>query len=215
MKITSPTALTGRAVRTVSGPARHDETHIDAVTRRSAVVGAAGGTAVVLGISGTCPYGIGACWGGAHEALRSLDDVAYVDPIPDADDSTATVFLVDERLPALDRWDQQFRRMVNGSYRLRGFEVRLDGTIEHRDGGLFLTGSGRRPAVELAPLVATDKIQWDRPLAAPKPVGPDEAAAYETLAAEATNSPGRGFSVTGPLKQTNEKFRLEVRLFSR
>ena len=31
---------------------------------------------------GTCPYGIAACWGDANEALRSLEGVDYVDPIP-------------------------------------------------------------------------------------------------------------------------------------
>jgi hypothetical protein len=55
------------------------------------VRGAARGTRVVAGIMGTCPYGIAACWGGANEALRSLEGVEYVDPIPDGDRSTATM----------------------------------------------------------------------------------------------------------------------------
>ena len=45
----------------------------NAFERRDAVLKSARGTPVVVGISGTCPYGIGACWGGAHEALLGLD----------------------------------------------------------------------------------------------------------------------------------------------
>jgi len=97
-----------------------------------------------------CPYGIAACWGGASEALRSLEGVQYVDPIPDGDSSTATVYLEDDGLPALDLWDEQFQRMVRQAYQLRGVEVTLTGTIEERNDVLVLAGDGRRPPVELA-----------------------------------------------------------------
>lgn len=60
----------------------------------------------------------------------------YVDPVPDGNRSTATVFLADDGLPALDRWDEQFRRTVHDSYLLRGVEVRLSGTVEARNGAL-------------------------------------------------------------------------------
>lgn len=65
----------------------------------------------------------------------------YVDPIPDADNSTATVFLNDRGLPALDRLDEQFRSMVNMSYVLQGVEVTLEGALEARNGELL------RPAI--------------------------------------------------------------------
>jgi galactose oxidase len=83
----------------------------DAFALRATVRAAARGTRVVAGITGICPYGIAACWGGANEALRSLEGVQYVDPIPDGDRSTATVYLEDDGLPALHHWDDQFRRM--------------------------------------------------------------------------------------------------------
>ena len=54
----------------------------DAFAQRAMVRSAASGTPVVAGITGTCPYGIAACWGGANEALRSLEGVQTVDPIP-------------------------------------------------------------------------------------------------------------------------------------
>ena len=112
------------------------------------------GTQVLVGIRGSCPYGIAACWGGANEALRSLEGVEYVDPIPDGERSTATVYLEDDRLPALDHWDDQFRRMVRQSYVLRGVEVTLKGTIEARD-GVLLMASGKGGGLRLSWLALT------------------------------------------------------------
>jgi len=81
--------------------------------------------------------------------------------VPDTDDSTAEVFLDDERLPALHQWDQEFKGIVNGTYVMRGVEVTLQGVIEQRDKQLFLSGRGRRPAVQLTPLAAAERIQWN------------------------------------------------------
>ncbi|MDQ3802366.1 MAG: DUF1929 domain-containing protein [Acidobacteriota bacterium] len=183
--------------------------------RRAAVAEAARGTAVVIGITGTCPYGIAACWGGAYEALSHLEGVDLVNPIPDADDSTAEVFLKDERLPALDRWGEQFRSFVNGTYELRGVEVTLRGVIEELDGELFLAASGLRPSVHLAPLAAEDKVQWDHTNRHRKPPEEGEALAYEKLTVAATGvSAGHLATVTGPLRQTAAGYRLHVRLFN-
>ena len=73
-----------------AGAATAREAPKDAFALRATVRAAASGTRVVAGITGICPYGIAACWGGANEALRSLEGVQYVDPIPDGDSSTAT-----------------------------------------------------------------------------------------------------------------------------
>lgn len=192
-----------------------DYAYVDAFARRAAMVEAAKGRPVVVGITGTCPYGIGSCWGGASEALRTLEGVQYVDPIPDADDSTANIFLEDERLPPLHGWDEQFRRMVNGSYDLRGVEVTLDGAITTLDGRLFLERQEPRPPVELSPLGAGDKVQWDRSTGGPRPPQPEEASAYERLAAEAEAiRGGRPVTVTGPLEERDVWYRLKVRLYS-
>ena len=67
------------------------QTPQDAFAVQARVRAAASGTRVVVGIQGSCPYGIAACWGGANEALRNLEGVQYVDPVPDGDRSTATV----------------------------------------------------------------------------------------------------------------------------
>ena len=146
LKAAQPEALVA------SAPTSAREAPQDAFTLRAMVRDAARGTRVVVGIRGTCPYGIAACWGGANEALRSLEGVEYVDPIPDGDRSTATVYLEDDRLPALDHWDDQFRRMVRQTYVLRGVEVTLHGTIEARDGVLLLAGEGKDLRLSWFPL---------------------------------------------------------------
>ena len=217
IQMKSPTGAVAEALRTaqplVESADLQRAEHLDTLALRASVVDATSGTAVVVGITGTCPYGIGACWGGANEALRSLQGVDSVDPIPDVDNSTATVFLKGERLPALDRWDEQFRHMVNGSYELRGVEVSLNGTIETRDGRLLLNSTDHRPPVELAPLAATDKIQWNNARRAPKPLEPTEAIAYEELSVTSKNlASDQRVTVTGPLKMTDGGYQLEVRM---
>jgi hypothetical protein len=217
IQMRSPTGGPAAALRTarplVESAVLQREEHLDTLALRASVVEAARGTAVVVGITGTCPYGIGACWGGANEALRSLEGVQSVDPVPDVNNSTATVFLEDERLPALDRWDDQFRHMVNGTYELRGVEVSLNGTIEAQDGQLLLNRGYDRSPVQLAPLAATDKIQWNNAARTPKTVEAAEAIAYERLAAESKKLPhGQRVTVTGPLKLTESGYQLEVRV---
>lgn len=198
-------------VLTVSAQApKHPEPH-GVVAQREAVLAAATGTKVVVGVTGTCPYGISACWGGANEALARLDGVALVDPIPDGEAATATVFVTDGDLPSLDRWREQFHSIVNQSYVLRGIEVTLTGAVESRDDELFLHADGGRRSVRLAPLDPADKVQWDRPARLPQPVSPEEAAAYATLVTEATQADAGPVTVTGPLRQTGADFTLEVR----
>jgi hypothetical protein len=184
----------------------------DAFALRAAVRAAARGTRIVAGITGSCPYGIAACWGGASEALRSLEGVQYVDPIPDGNSSTATVYLEDDGLPALDRWDDQFRRIVRQAYQLRGVEVTLTGAIEERDDVLVLAGAGRRPPIELVPLDPQGKVQWDPAAHGPQGAEPGETGAYDKLARSAGSAGTRPLTVTGPLHQAQTGYRLQVRL---
>ena len=187
----------------------------DAFALQANVLSTAAGPAVVVGLQGTCPYGIGACWGGAHEALATLEGVQAVDPIADAENSTAHVFLTDDHLPALDQWELQFQQVVNQSYRLRGIEMSLTGTVSAQGGGLVLDAAGVRPPVQLVAMVAADKIQWDNAAGAPKALDPQEAGAFASLSAQVGNlTPGKAVTVTGPLKETAAGFQLEVRLFT-
>jgi hypothetical protein len=175
-----------------------------------APISAPRGTAITIGILGTCPYGIGACWGGAYDALGRLDGVDRVNPAPNTHDSTAQVFLADWGIPPLDRWTEQFQHRVNGTYQLRGFEAAVRGTVTRAGGELLLKGTQRRPEIALAPL-SVDKIQWDLERAAPRQPGESELRAYDDLA---TREPPdhQEVTVTGPLIQTPSGYRLHVRL---
>jgi galactose oxidase len=184
----------------------------DAFALRATVRAAARGTRVIAGITGICPYGIAACWGGANEALRSLKGVQYVDPIPDGDTSTATVYLEDDGLPALDHWADQFQGMVHQTYRLRGVEVTLTGPLEARNDVIVLAGVGRRPPVELVPLDPGGKIQWDPATQGPQAAEPSETDAYDILTRSAGAVGSRPLTVTGPLHQTPTGYQLQVRL---
>jgi hypothetical protein len=177
--------------------------------RASEIERTAHGTVVTVGITGTCPYGIGSCWGGAYEALARLDGVDLVGPVPDVDDSTARVFLEDDRLPDLRSWERTFPRIVNGSYHLRGVEVVLQGLVRHLDGRLVLTGSGARPQVSIVALEASDKVQWDHERHVRKARSEAESQAYERL----RQAVGAGISatVTGPLTQDGNDYRLHLR----
>ena len=209
------TEVTRRPETALSRPVSEGRAYLQIYAREAEVEQAAKGTAVVVGITGTCPYGIGACWGGAYEALRRLQGVDLVSPVPNTDDSTAQVFLQDERLPALHQWDEEFRRSVNGTYEMRGVEVTLRGVIGKRDEKLFLEGLGQRPPVQLAPLSKSDKIQWNHTVRDRKPLEADEALAYEKLAVALTSAPqGQQVTVTGPLGQTGVEYQLRVRLFN-
>ena len=214
MQVTAPVAAAAAAlprVVSVSAPSPGAPAPRDVFGWHDDVIRAAKGTKVVVGLTGTCPYGISACWGGANEALAHLDGVELVDPIPDGPASTGTVFLADDGLPSLDRWRDQFSSIVNESYTIRGIEVTLTGTIEVRDEVLILIGSKVRPPVRLVPLNPADKVQWDRPARAPQPALPDEAAAYARLATHLRGAGAEPVTITGPLLQAGDAFTLEVR----
>jgi galactose oxidase len=187
----------------------------DVESRRAAVAEKATGPSVVVGLTSTCPYGLGACWGGAYEALNRLEGIDLVNRDADAEDSTAEVFLAQEGLPPLNRWVEQFRAIVNGRYEWRGVEITLNGVVEERDGSLLLASSQDRPAIRLAPLTAAKKIQFDNTARALKPLNNSEARAYEQLDTAVKNMPdGRQFTVTGPLEETPSGYLLYVRQFS-
>jgi galactose oxidase len=182
----------------------------DAFAHRARILQAATGTRVVVGITGTCPYGIAACWGGAYEGLQALQHVQYVDPIPDGIASTATVFLDNNGVPPISDWDGEFHRLVNESYVIRGFEVTVSGSVRARNGGLELSNGDFAEPLPLVPL--RRKVQWDRATRLAEPASAQEAAAYATLAAELQSTGERTFSITGPLLQTDAGLQLQVRL---
>jgi galactose oxidase len=168
---------------------------------------------VEVGVTAACPYGISACWGGAYQALSGLEDVDVVRPIPNADDSTAYLYLKDDGLPPVNKWPAQFARTANGTHLLRGVEVTLDGLVEAHGNALTLSGSDTRPPVVLTPLQAENKIQWDHQTGTRKPMQPEEQAAFADLKEQVEHAGGALKAVvTGPLLMTGNV--MQVRKFT-
>jgi hypothetical protein len=199
-----------------AGGARFNETRPGPVEKDAHTLRTATRPPVTVGITPTCLYGLAGCWGGARGALLRLTGVETVLEEADAYTSTATVFLKDDRLPDLDIWRQEFGRIANASYSLRGIEMTLSGTVDKTDELLTLVGNQTRPSVLLAPLDAANKVQWDFATKANWPLAPDEASAYTRLKQILSDPNRRGSSitVTGMLLKSERGFLLEVRAFT-
>jgi hypothetical protein len=171
---------------------------------------------VVVGVTAGCPYGISACWGGAYESLNHLHGVRLVRPVPNADDSTAYVYLKHNGLPDLDVWPSDFARMANGTHVFRGVEVTVTGLISASSlGSLMMEGNDSRPPLLLSPIEAADKIQWDVAKRAPQSLDPLEQNAFSRLFQEVEDARGSlKATITGPLKKNGNDFYLEVREFA-
>jgi galactose oxidase len=147
--------------------------------------------------------------------LTRLEDVDLVSPVPNTDDSTAEVFLKDKRLPPLDRWHEQFRKLAHGTYEMRGVEVTLQGRVQVRDGVLSIAILDDEATVRVEPLSAAEKIQWDHRMRRRIPPAKDEDSAYRRLqSALAGRSGAQTITITGPLIQTGGAYSLQVRHFS-
>ncbi|MGH3987336.1 MAG: galactose oxidase-like domain-containing protein, partial [Pseudonocardiaceae bacterium] len=173
------------------------------------------GTRVTVGLTAKCPYGLGACWGGAYEALKKLGGVAAVRPIANAEHSTADVYLRDQGLPDLDGWPEQIARWANGSYDFRGVEVTVTGTLGEHDGMLQLTGPSFDAPVSLMPLSEGTKLQWDYQTRSVRDTTRDERDAYQNLTGRYQELRGgdEPTRVTGPLARTGNGWVLYVRKF--
>jgi hypothetical protein len=171
------------------------------------------GPPIVVGVTPSCPYGISACWGGAYEALKRMDGVRLVRPVPNAGDSTAYVYLDHDGLPNLNAWQKQFAHVANGTHFLRGVEVTLHGTVEIHGGKMLsMERNDVRPAVLLQPIEGRDKIAWDAANRSPQPLGPDERDSFAMLLARVRGAGGTlDAVVTGPLTLLGDAFVLEVR----
>jgi hypothetical protein len=169
-------------------------------------------TEVTVGVTPTCPYGISACWAGAYEALARLDGVGSVARTPDAYNCTAHVYLKHRDLPDVEQWSKQFKASVGTVYGFRGVEATIKGSVEKRDSSLLLQGPGLKEPILLAPL--QNKLQWNYKKGSPRQPEPDERRAYRRLMAKTDKNKARDVEVTGPLRQTDSGFILELREWS-
>jgi hypothetical protein len=180
-----------------------------------AIMSQAAGTRVVVGLTSRCPYGLGACWGGAYEALHKLDGARSVRPLANAEDSTAEVYLHGDILPDIDRWAEQIASVANGSYDFRGVEVCVRAGVQLQDDRLVLAGALFDGPVRLAPLENVDKVQFDRTLGTAKPATSEEIGAHDRLLVRFRDleTGDVSFQVTGPLKKIGDQWILHVREF--
>jgi len=169
---------------------------------------------VVVGVTPTCPYGIRACWAGAHDALGRIDGVQSVSTMPDAYNCTASLRLKPQTLPDPDRWEATFKSVVDKAYVFRGVELTVEGTVEKAGDGLALRVPGIPQPIALAPL--SHKLQWNFKKAAARQPEPDERDAMAHLALKAKDAGDAPFrvQVTGPFKHTDHGYALEVREFT-
>jgi galactose oxidase len=165
-----------------------------------------------VGLTSLCPYGLGACWGGAYEALTKLDGVAAIDPVANAEDSTARVYLSVFDPVRIQQWPEQFAR-ANGSYRFRGIELTLWGEIREDTSGPMLVADAIRSGIRLKSLADGELVQWDRKGDRPRLATTEERNAYRSITASLSPD-GKSFPVrgiTGPFVTYGDRFFLCVR----
>jgi hypothetical protein len=215
LRIAAPAAPRRLAAVRAAAPEIPEELVLSTAALDDAVRSEASGTHAVIGLTSRCPYGLGACWGGAYEALQQLDGVQSVRPIANAEHSTADVYLRGNMLPDVDRWAAQITSVANGSYDFRGIEVSLQAVLREEDGELRLHGPAIGETVTLAPLEGVAKVQFDRATLAARPATAEEIGAYRALAAKYRDAGSADFPVrvTGPLKNADSGRILYVRAF--
>jgi hypothetical protein len=175
----------------------------------------AGRMRVTIGLTSSCPYGLGACWGGAYEALHNLEGVDSVYKIPDAQHSTAQVFLKEDGLPDIAQWQNQLAESANGSYHLRGVELSLTGTLESADGHLQLQPATIPTKIILKSIKDGVKVQWDPAAERPRDPTPEEHDCYSSLQAnyESFAKNKTQLRLTGPLVRGDGGWTLFVRRY--
>jgi hypothetical protein len=144
--------------------------------------------------------------------LRSLTGVAAVKAIANAQYSTAEVFLDGSGLPDVNDWVRTFSAMAKGSYDFRGVEVTVTGTVRSIGQQITLFGPASSWSIVLAPLVLTEKVQWDWSRKAPAEATAEELGAYRELVDRVKAAGGQiDVQITGPLRMADSVWRLQVR----
>ena len=169
---------------------------------------------VVVGLTPSCPYGLGACWGGAYEALKGIADIDVVCPLAHQNDALAFVYLKNDIIPDIDVWRQEFAKTANRSYDMRGIELTLSGTVAKSGEKLTLAGTATRAQLTLAPFQKGSQIKYDTAGEVARAVSEADAGAYKQLAATVGSYPaGVSVQVTGTLQKGAGGHSLEVREF--
>ncbi|KAF7513644.1 hypothetical protein GJ744_007695 [Endocarpon pusillum] len=174
---------------------------------------------VAVGLTPVCPYGLGPCWGAAHDGLQAITDIDVVRPVPAHADCLAFVYLKEDIVPDIDTWRTEFESVANKGYYIRGIEMTLAGVVTKEKSGddeqLTLASTSTRPDVSLAPFQASSQLKWDMKTKAPQPITEVEVGAYKGLVAKLADHPaGLTVQVTGTLhRHSADKYSLDVRDF--
>ncbi|KAF3013026.1 hypothetical protein E8E14_008981 [Neopestalotiopsis sp. 37M] len=171
-----------------------------------------------VGITPLCPYGLGPCWAGAHDGLQAISDIDVVRPVPNNEDCLAYVYLKQDKLPDLDVWRKEFRKVANQGYIMRGIDMCLSGVVTKGKSGadeLVLNAKGDRPEVTLRPFKKASQLRWNIKEEEPRPVSEEELGMYKKLVGAWVDRPaGVEVEIKGTLqKEDNDKFTLDVRKF--
>jgi hypothetical protein len=145
-----------------------------------------------------------------------MHGVRLVRPLPNAQDSTAYVYLEHDGLPDLEVWPTQFATIANGTHLFRGVEITLENVLQTDQANtLIMHGNDMRPPLLLEPIESADKIQWDVTKGAVKPLDPVERDAYLRLQQKVKDAGGSlNAIVTGPIEKSDAGYVLKVRQFS-
>ena len=175
---------------------------------------------IVVGLTPLCPYGLGPCWAGAYNALRRINDVEMVAPVPSQKDSLAYVWTHKHNsLPDIDIWRSELAVTANASYEMRGLEVTLRGEVVIREGqgvALRVEGEGGNTLeVSLGRFTMKSQLKWDAGSASPREVSGEETGSYERLVGVVVERGGSVLvKVTGTLqKREGGGFGIDVRKF--
>jgi len=184
--------------------------------RHEKVISEQHGPPVIVGLTPTCPYGLGPCWGGAYEALNNIKDIKTVLPRPNQATSLAFVYLHNDILPDINVWRKELLEIDSGTYTLRGIEMTLTGLVTENGGKLTLAGTSTRSNVVLNQIQAGSKLEWDNVAKVPKPLTQEEASAYSQLYQTVVPYPkGLTLQVTGRLQMDeNNNYSLDVKGFA-
>jgi galactose oxidase len=172
--------------------------------------------AVAIGLTASCPYGLGPCWSAAHRGLRNIKDIEKILPVPDSTNSIAFVYLKQDIIPDIDVWCEQFEKAAGKQYHIRGLEMTVFGQVARHHSGtdeqIIVRGTSIRHDLVLAPFSPHSKLEWDRAEREPKAALDKELHAWALLST--TLEGPKHMRVTGRLQKLgHEKYSLEVRSF--
>lgn len=163
---------------------------------------------ITVGIDVNSPYGLGEPWVIIREGLLRLENIEWVSPQPDRQNSTGELRTKGGVMPDLDALAKSIRDIGAGAS-LRGVEATIDGVLEKSAGQFVLRAGKTRQVLTLEP--ATLRIQLAPRQKSPEPLTDAEQKAFQTLTAKWQGQP-LAVRITGPIFTRDGKTSLAVRL---